>query len=163
MRPELPGISCSAPRGPGHPAGAKPARGGVRTRQAGRDSWNRQQAVVVVRYSCRTLMACYSKCHVPAHTEWTAGAACTATAGAAEPARIDPAAPSARMTGMRARLMRMIPPWHLYSLAACCMTHEPTGAAELYVSYCQYLAFMHQGKPSVRVFQILKFHLRLCL
>jgi hypothetical protein len=24
--------------------------------------------------------------------------------------------------------------------------HEPTGATELYVSYCQYLALMYQGK-----------------
>jgi hypothetical protein len=39
--------------------------------------------------------------------------------GAAELARIDPAALSARITGMMtARLMRMIPPWHLQRSAS---------------------------------------------
>jgi hypothetical protein len=106
-------------------------------------------------------MALYSQCQVPFDTAWTEGAACTATAGAAEPARIDPAAPSARITVIRARLMRTIPPWHLCWSAACCRAHGISGAAELYVSYCQYLAFMHQGKPLVRFFQILKFSNRL--
>lgn len=64
---------------------------------------------------------------------------------------------------MRVRLMRMIPPWHMYRSAACCMPHKLAGAAELYVSYCQYLAFMHQGKPLVRIFQILKFPWQSCL
>ena len=46
-----------------------------------------------------------------------------AAAGTAEPARIDPAALSARIAGMMmVRLMSMIPPWRLQRSAACCMT-----------------------------------------
>jgi hypothetical protein len=42
------------------------------------------------------------------------------TAGAAEPARIDPAALSARIAGMMTdRLMRMTPPWRLPRSGAC--------------------------------------------
>jgi len=36
-----------------------------------------------------------------------------ATKGTAEPARIDPNAVIVRTTGKMARLVRMIPPWHL--------------------------------------------------
>src|SRR5215469_8261313 len=46
-------------------------------------------------------------------TTW-AGVACAAAKGSAEPARIDPATLRARIAGTtRARLMRMIPPWHI--------------------------------------------------
>ncbi len=42
---------------------------------------------------------------------WTLGA-CPAVTDIAEPATIDPVAPSARIAGMMiVRLMRMIPPW----------------------------------------------------
>jgi len=55
-----------------------------------------------------------------ATTTLEAGAA---TAGAAEPARIDPAAPSARIAEvMMLRPVRMIPPWHLPRSASRCAT-----------------------------------------
>jgi hypothetical protein len=93
-------------------------------------------------------------------TEWwtgtatTAAGACMKTAGAAEPTRIDPAALSARIAGMIACLMRMI---FLHGIdtgqwPAACLT-KPTGASELYVSYCQYLALMYQGKALYRFFK----------
>ncbi len=48
---------------------------------------------------------------VAAACTWTLGA-CPAATDIAEPAMIDPVAPSARIAGMMiARLMRMIPPW----------------------------------------------------
>src|SRR6516165_6017899 len=77
---------------------------------------------------------------------WTTDA-CGATTGAAEPARIDPAAPSDRMIGMIARLMRTIPPGHRYRSAACSVPHELAGASQSYVSYCQCFAFTDQNKP----------------
>ena len=69
-----------------------------------------------------------------------------AAAGSAAVAAIDPTALSARITGMMARLIRMIPPWRLGRSEACCMPHQLVGAAELSVSYCKYLAYMHQIK-----------------
>jgi hypothetical protein len=79
--------------------------------------------------------------------------ACVAIAGANEPTRIDPAALSARIAGMIACLMRMI---FLHGIdtgqrPAACLT-KPTGASELYVSYCQYLALMYQGKSLCKNF-----------
>lgn len=91
------------------------------------------------------------ECAVMTTTELDAGAA---AAGAAEPIRIDPAALSARIAGMMACLMRMI---FLHGIdtgqrPAACLT-KPTGASELYVSYCQYLALMYQGKALYRFFK----------
>src|ERR1700760_2977916 len=88
-------------------------------------------------------------------TTWAAGAACMAM-GAAVPATIDPTAPTARMTRVRARLMRMFPPWASVQFTSWHAAHHPAGAAELLVSYCQYLAFMHKGKVLPNYFQILK-------
>jgi hypothetical protein len=77
---------------------------------------------------------------------------CALTGDVDELASIDPVTPSATIAGMMACLMRMIPPWHLRRSAACCMAHEPTGATELYVSYCQYLALMYQDMTLCRFF-----------
>ena len=62
---------------------------------------------------------------------------------AAEPAAIDPAAVSASIAEMMVRLIRMSPPGRPYWSAACRVPHQLIGAAELSVSYCQCLAFMH--------------------
>jgi hypothetical protein len=58
-------------------------------------------------------------------------------------------------------LIRTIPPWHRHRSAACCTPHQLIGAIELHVSYCQYLAFMHQSKPLSRSFQRLNISLPL--
>jgi hypothetical protein len=87
------------------------------------DSVNRQQASAVAGETVAGPNGRYSIWWTPKDTEWAAGAAFTATAGAPEAARIAPAAPSASMAVVRARFMRTIPPWHLYWSAACCTTH----------------------------------------
>ncbi len=69
---------------------------------------------------------------------WALGA-CAAAAGTAEPARIDPAAPSARIAGMMDRLMRMIPPWHLPRSAAC---HMVPSARTAHLSHVDLLSVL---------------------
>jgi hypothetical protein len=85
-------------------------------------------------------------------TTWALDAWAT-TVGAAEPTRIDPAAPSVTIAGMMIRLMRIAPPWRLHRSAAFCVSHQLIGFTESQVSYCQYLAFMHQSKSLCPVLQ----------
>ena len=54
---------------------------------------------------------------------WAATGVTAAAAGSAVPAAIDPAALSASITGMMARLMRMTPPGRPYRSATCCVPH----------------------------------------
>jgi hypothetical protein len=60
-----------------------------------------------------------------------------ATAGTATPARTDPAKPSVTRGEMMARLMRMIPPWHIYSSAAFTWRQRPADASTVMFSICQ--------------------------
>ena len=74
-------------------------------------------------------------------------AAATATAGVlavsavatgtATPARTDPAKPSVNRGEMMARLMRMIPPWHIYRSAAFTWRQRPADASSVMFFICQ--------------------------
>jgi hypothetical protein len=86
-------------------------------------------------------------------TTWTVDA-CAATTGTAEPARIDPAALSARIAGtMRAFLMRTIPPCCLHWSAVCCMASPARNStSESCITIAAFRLFHTQRKASLTVF-----------